>query len=182
MGLVPLATVKAAISPVPPAGDDARLQGLIDMAGAWIEREAGVKVLSDTYDECYDGPGGPVLLLRQRPVTDVAEVEIDGRTLQPAVTTTDAGYTWDEYAVRLRCDVFRRGIRNVRVLYTAGAEETPADLAEVVIQAVALAYKRAPHLDYQSKQLAGEVITFWNAALPPQALRVLEAFKRRMPA
>lgn len=178
-GLLDLTTVKAAIQPpVTVSTDDTNIQRMIDAVSAWFERETGVPVLADGYVEQHDGPGGPRLLLRRRPIQSVASVLIGALDVPPADGTTGAGFTWTTYSVVLRGYVFTPGVRNVEVAYTAGYDDVPADIQQFVVDAVTLAYKRAPHLDYQSKQLAGEVITFLRGAMPPSSLKVMAGYKR----
>ena len=106
------------------------------------------------WSEVRDGTGTDGLLLRNWPVIDVASVSIGGGEIPPGATLDDGGYTsgWilSEYSgtppgsnqqISLRGWVFDRGVRNVRVTYTAGyvvrgeATTVPAPGTGYVVQA-----------------------------------------------
>jgi hypothetical protein len=181
--LTTLAHVKAAFSPaLVGSADDARLSALISAVSEWFIQETGDPILEDTYIEVAPGTGTATLMLRHRPVTHVASVQVDGLSITRSTAANVPGFVADERAVYLRGGgVFSRGIQNVRVVYVAGAESVPADVEECVVQGVVLTHKRFPHVDYQSKQLAGEVITFWRETLPAFGAGVLQSRRNVVP-
>lgn len=182
--LVTLADVKVVLTPTPPSADDAKLTVLIAVASEWFAQETGLNVIvEETFSrEAYHGTGSTTLVPAHRPIASVSRVTVDGSAIPRSTGATSAGFTWDTHAIYLRGGYrFGRGIRNVELTYCAGHDSVPADIQGWVIDAVSLAYKRLPHLDYQSKQLAGEVITFWGQAMPPQASRILATRRNVVP-
>jgi hypothetical protein len=83
--------------------------------------------------EFVDPEGSGVLLLKQLPVVDVAEIMVDGVSLPPAGM-------WNEHGIIRRAGGrFPRAFRSVRVTYTHGYDPVPADVVDAVVERVLIA-------------------------------------------
>ncbi len=141
---------------------DARLDALIPMAQAMLEKWSGRKFDPATYtDEKYDGPGAASIQLKNYPVKSLTSVEyVD--TLGNESTIDATSYTcdpltgiikfqpsrngrllvtreWDEVVVPDYigdCPQFIEGHQNIQVTYSAGYDTMPPDLQLAMIQFV----------------------------------------------
>ncbi len=136
--LATLSDVKSWLS-ISDTSSDALLQRLISSCSGTVRSYMNrFSLAQQTYTDLVDGTGTRQLLLRNWPVTSVAQVVVDGALIPeaPPVPTTPLGYTtfpdgwvlqtWDGHPpggpqlLELRGWYFRHGRRNVQVTYTAG--------------------------------------------------------------
>ncbi|WP_018610248.1 phage head-tail connector protein [Uliginosibacterium gangwonense] len=171
--LITLDAVKAylGLGAVPNASQDALLVALIERASAAIENYCQRKLTLEARTEWRNGNNSNCMILRDAPIQSVEAVSIDGQST-PVEAISLVGRT-----IRLTNLVFRSGISNVRVDYTAGFEAIPADMQQACIETVALMFRRRDHLDVSSKALAGETINYIVDELTPSARRILSNYR-----
>lgn len=123
---------------------DAALDALIPAASERIERACRRAFGSATLTEYHDG-GHDRVLLGRRPATAVNEVHDDPRGQFPDASVVPAAeYTlYPEMGLlMLRSGRFARGVRSVRVTYSGGYAEPPADLAQACVMLTAAWFHR----------------------------------------
>ena len=160
---------------MPPAADamvDGILGDLITGVSAAIRNYVERDLLVQTYTERQDGNGKPEMFAAHWPIVSVQSLSIDGLTIPPAAVQ------FDDQLLMLVGYRFVRGRRNVQITYTAGFTETPEDIAQVACETVALRYRERDWQGYASKALAGEVVSFTNAAFSKASLLVLNSYRR----
>ncbi len=145
--------------------------------------------------ERYNGTGGPRLMLRQRPITAVAFVSVDGLEVPLAPTSTDPGFLFDETELYLSSiigrspsvipgtnfhpiSLFSRGFQNVLVTYTAGevaGSPVLKDLANAQVWQVSYEFRQAPRVGEASETLGGgQTKTYQTDDFLPQVRRALD--------
>lgn len=175
--LTTVATFKAWAS-ISSVSDDALLGLVITRLSAAINNHLNRALLSASYSEVYDGRGGQVLMLRNRPVTAVASLSIDGITIPAATTRPIVGYAFDATALYLSEGyAFARGLRNVAVTYTAGYATTPPDVEQAILEWLNVIYRERDRVGLVSKALAGETTAFDVGAMPKRVQQYLVPFK-----
>lgn len=110
---------------------DAILERFINESTYIIENWLDRKILTRTYTEYQDGRSNNRILLKQWPVTSVAEVWCD-----PSSEFTDTKNLLDatdyriaqESEIALICRHFSRGTQNIKVVYDAGYATVPFPL------------------------------------------------------
>jgi len=165
--------------------DDTRLQTLIDACAQFIETYTNRTYEQISYTETIDGNGKDEVMLGNYPVTAVASVLIDGKSIAPVPIPNDfvtAGFMFDSGGVILQGGkLFNRGRRNVVISYTAGFAQIPADLVQAVIETAALKYKQGPQTGLSSKGLAGETTSYVLSDFPRPVQTLLNNYKRVVP-
>ncbi|MDO5686757.1 MAG: phage gp6-like head-tail connector protein [Neisseria sp.] len=150
----------------------AALNGAISAAAAFI----GADIALQEYAEQYDGNGKDRLVLRQYPVHQVLSVEIDGKP--------DAAWRNDDWLLMAQGAAFPRGVRNIKVRYTAGYDPIPDDIQAACIMIAQARLNDFENKGIQSKSLAGETITYSNftqsRGIPPAALAILQNYVRQI--
>ena len=149
--LTTLADVKAYLS-IAGSADDALLADLITKCSFAVGNYLNRNLLSQSYVERYDGQDGPLLMLRNTPVTAVTSLALNGVALAPTDGVT-VGYGLAPnyvYGVGLR---FSRGIQNVAISYTAGYSAVPLDVAEAVVEFVSDRYRLRGRLGENTKSM-----------------------------
>jgi hypothetical protein len=181
--LTNLANVKAYLSPpLTTTADDALLTRLITAASQFIQSWLNRSIASATYTDTRNGTGGTRLFLRNRPVTAVSSLSVDG----VAIAASDppplgAGYLFDDSSVYLIGSCFSKGAQNVVVQYTAGYAATPPEIEQACIALVALRYKERDRIGQASKNLGGEVVSFQQKDMPADVATVLDQYRNVVP-
>jgi hypothetical protein len=180
--LVGLAQVKTFLGIAP---DDLSADDLLtDMILRGSEAVCGFlnhRVLSHDASEERDGTGSNRMMFGQWPVTAVQTVRVNGIAIAAQAGIGQPGYRFTPTMLVLDGYRFTRGWANVELAYTAGWAEVPADIAQAVIEVVALMYRRRDHIDVSSKSLAGETVSYITAEIPPSAKQALENYRHRIP-
>lgn len=169
---------------IPLGTDDARIAALITAVSNQIETCLTRSLLSASRQDVRDGNGRQVLVLTDYPVTAVASVVINGQAV-PAVPAGDylaSGYRFDGARIILQGNwAFQRGRSNVIIQYTAGYDPNGPDaavFAQMCIEAVALRYRQAAHIDTSSKSVAGETTAYVQRDFPLSVQTMLNNYKR----
>jgi len=174
------ATATAAID------DDAALAKLIVDASSSILRAAAVEHFYDDESDIVErrnGNGRDRMMTRQKPITGVSSLTIDG-AVTPASDGRSRGFLFDATTIYLIGTSFAPGVQNVIVTYTAGeAEGSPeAQAAErACIATCVLWWKRRAYAHLQSEsapQGMGTSISIQTAAFPPEVKEFIESLQR----
>jgi hypothetical protein len=155
--------------------DDA-LQRLVTACSTTMQRLIGRTIAQASYNHFQDGTGSAFMVLRNTPIARVSSVAVDGLPLDLARVSNDESTLYLSGGLR-----FARGRNNVQLRYTAGFDETPADLAQVCIETVGLRWKERDRIGHTSKSLAGETTSFSLADFSPTGQTVLDSYKRVTP-
>jgi len=161
---------------------DALIDALIAPASEAIENACARRFAQAGVTEYHDGDGLNRLVLRRRPVTEVAGVWDDpARTFGDATKLASDDYVLDAQRgfVLLRSGTFSQGVRNVKVSYTAGAASVPDDIAQACRMLVAAWFRAGREGgDGLDARTAGEVALKFSAEpLPPPVARILERYR-----
>lgn len=181
--LTTLANVKAYLSPpLTTTADDALLARLITAGSAFIQSWLNRSIATASYSETRNGGGGTRLFLRNRPVTAIAALSVDGVAIAPSnPAPTGAGYLFDDSSVYLVGHCFTKGAQNVTVQYTAGFAATPPEIEQACIALVALRYKERERIGHASKTLAGETVAFQQKDMPADVATLLDQYRNLVP-
>ncbi len=181
--LTTLANVKAYLSPpLTATTDDALLGRLITAASQFIQSWINATIAQAGYSETRNGNGGTLLFLRNRPVTAVASVLVDGVAIAASnPAPMGAGFLFDDNAIYLKGYAFSKGAQNITVQYTAGYATTPPELEQACIALVCLRYKERDRIGQASKSLAGESASFQPKDMPPDVATVLDQYRNLVP-
>ncbi len=194
--LTSLAAVKQYLG-ISTAEQDSLIERLIEAVSARFMSHTGRKLAARDYshrpaDQAYDpdnavlgGTGHPELLLPQYPVISLDRLEVDGREVSPSTAAGDGGWLLDRAAgvVMLSGAVFARATANVGVIYRAGYETIPADLAQAAVEQTAEAFEQSSagqgRLGVSARTLADGSLSYQVRELLPQVAAVLERYRRR---
>jgi len=134
---------------------------------------------SEERTEYYDGDGTSSLILRHLPITSIKAIYDDLDRVYGSDTLIDSGdYTFytAEGIVKLDVGCFMRGIRNVKITYTAGYTEAtiPEDFKLALAQFV-----MADYLEVKGgvNAFEGETLTYKPANLRKQAEAIWEKYR-----
>jgi hypothetical protein len=175
-----LATVKAWLG-LTVTSDDTLLTALITRASALMDDIMSRTLLTASYTEWRDGPGGQFISTRNYPITAVAGVSVDGVAILPSPDALTAGYGFTPLQVFLRDYKFTRGVQNVQLQYTAGLSAAPADVEQACIELVAFKYRGRNWIGQSSKILQGENVTFRTEDVPREVMATLKGYQRVIP-
>jgi uncharacterized phiE125 gp8 family phage protein len=178
--LTTLASFKA-YAGVAVTNDDAVLSSLITAYSAWVQQWMNRNILTQTYNETYNGRNHIAQMLPQWPVTAVSAVTIDGVSIPARTTATGAGYFTDGEAVILAGYSFSKGRANVTIGYTAGYATVPTELAQAVNELVSLRYKLRDKMEWSSKSLAGETVSLVTKDMPESVRTILNTWRAVVP-
>jgi uncharacterized phiE125 gp8 family phage protein len=191
--LATLADVKAWLG-LTQGADDALLARLITAASEDIRQETERVFHPSAYDEFYNGAGWEqtILVTRQWPIISVASLTIDGNQIPAQPGANQRGYVFRNSAsagkIVLAGYEFTSGSENVELAYTAGYADgsgnflPPADLAQAAIDLVAYRYTGKSRIGQRSKTLAGETVSFITDHYPDSVQRVIQRYRRVIPA
>jgi hypothetical protein len=152
-----------------------------------IER---VDFLADTYTEVREGDGGSRMVLRHWPVTEITTLTIGGAAVEASADQIAPGYYLDAQLDPERVNqlylvgaTFTDGAQVV-VAYPAGYAEAPGDVAQAVVEWVAMRYKGRPGAGLASQREAGgEHVTYdREAPMPPSTTACAARYKRCWPS
>jgi len=163
--------------------DDALLARLVTACSTAIQNYLNRQFASASYTDNIDGEATNAIILGNYPVTAVASLTIDGIAIPSSTGTGVPGFVWDMYGVQLVPGLyqFTRGNGNITVSYTAGYAAIPLDLEQACIEFAALRYKERARIGIASQTLAGETVTYLNAAMPASVVSYLQQFKKVVP-
>ncbi|MBC2668756.1 head-tail connector protein [Novosphingobium piscinae] len=158
--------------------DDSLLESMVAAYSQWVCSVTGRNFAVQTYDIVRSGRGGPVLMLPQWPIQSVQLVEVDGQALPAAPAYGSYGYRFDNQQIILSGGaVFTIGNSNVRIQFTAGYPQIPADIAQAVNELVTLRFRMRDKIEWVSKSLASETVTLNQRDMPATVATVLRQYR-----
>ena len=159
--------------------DDTVIGSLVTACSKYVQTWMNRQILSNVYNDLRNGNGKYFMLLQEFPVTEVLSVNISGRDIPKSNSLTEPGFFVNDRMVYLRHGItFERGIGNVSISYRAGYEKCPADLAQAVVEMVALRYRERDRVGHASKTLGGETVAFTITDFPVQVRTILNNYKQ----
>lgn len=158
---------------------DTKINDLITGVSSIIETYCGRVFELTEHTEYYDGHGDDTLYTQQSPITTVSGIWEDvNREWGVDTVFEPSDYIVLEDRVLLKGYYFNRGKTNIKIIYSAGYETIPADIAQVAVQEVARAYKHNNNLGVFSSTTMDSVTTnFITDAFLPQSVIVLDSYK-----
>ncbi len=163
-----------------PAGnaDEPLLSRLITAASDYIQTWCARSLASQSYTETRDGTGGARLAFLQTPATAVASLIIDGQAIPPGDAASTPGFYFTPTLLNLNGYLFRRGLSNVVISYTAGFATIPPEIEQAAIELIAWRYREIDRTGMAAKGIAGETTTFVIKDMPPSVATILAAYRR----
>lgn len=144
-----------------------------------FEKYCGVKQFkSQTYTEYYDGNGCRELFINNLPLTSITSIAEDSDW----DFTSDSTIGSDEYAIVDECriamktDYFTHGIRNFKIIYTAGYSTIPNDLKQAAIMEVVRLYKLKDNIDVSQKSGPDGSVTKLQQGFLPDTTNILKRY------
>ena len=192
--LTTLAAVKSYLG-LNSVDNDTLIEGFIEAVSAMFNSYCDRKLTARDYsylsqDQAYDpdnallsGSGYPELLLPQYPVVSLTTLLVDGQAKSPA--SGNSGYVIDASAgvISLLGEVFPRGPHNVSLVYRAGFETVPADLAQAAVEQSTIRFQESAagkgRLGVSARTLADGSVSYHSSALLPQVKAVLDRYRNR---
>lgn len=146
----------------------------------------GRDLLVTAYTEYYDGDDGAILRVNQHPIVSVTSIHTDpARDFEAASLVPSDDIIGDarSYAlgfIELLTYRFLRGMKSVKVVYSAGYATVPADLSQAVMLIVAKQFKVAEKKMFAegSYQVGNMTVTLSPDAFPKDAMKVLDSYRR----
>jgi len=157
--------------------DDTLLAALITAASGFARTYCSRDFSQTDYDESYDGLGGRKLPLRHTPIIAVTSLTINGQPIPPGSVPGVPGWLNTPTMIVLNGYVFRRGMLNVQVAYTAGYAEIPAELAQACVEMVGFRYREMGRIGMSSKSMGGETTSYQVKDVPISARTMLDQYK-----
>jgi uncharacterized phiE125 gp8 family phage protein len=172
--------------------EDTFLEKLIDRCTSRIESYVNRKLKKRSYTELYDGSGTQKLLLNQFPITALTSVNIDqGQDFLPStdvdieaivIQAEEGLLSWSgvvNSSSAFNAGIWSAGVRNIQVVYEAGYDPIPDDLAAACIKLVAVEFNRAREgADaFTAEGTAGHSVT-WIQGMPQEIDEMLLAYRR----
>lgn len=181
--LTSLDMVKAWLGLTDPAQteDDALLARLISASSQYVKGWCNRDFAVQPYIEVRDGTGGNRMALAQAPISSVASLFINGRSIPAGDATSTPGYYLTAHMLALNGYCFGRGSGNVVITYTAGMAVIPDDLEQACIELVGLRFRDKDRIGVVSKGMAGETTAFSQKDVPDPVRVVLDSYKRILP-
>jgi len=181
--LISLSQMKSSLGIGSGAGaSDDILTDLINEA-SWFFKEETHRVLkSQSLTEFYDGPGGDVLYLRNKPVSGLTIWQDVGRDFATGSLIASTAYELDEATGRvfLTGDVFSTAKHVIKTTYTGGYSTIPFNLKRAVATMISQQYELNDHHALATKSRSndkGGTTSYFHDA-PPSVLRALDIYTR----
>jgi len=182
--LTTLATAKTYLKiPTGELSQDALVELYINAASQELEQECDRKLKTQAITETRHGRKQNILLLKEWPVTAIAELRIDGQanftdpsTLIPA---TDYRLGEDAQSIVLLNRVFPNGYGNIKAVYTAGYVTVPSDLEHACLWLVSWFQQMRDSKDIgrESKSKGDESVTMLQTS-PQYVKDAIARYKR----
>lgn len=182
-GLISLAEAEAYLEVASDTGGplDTLVNECINSASEFFDTYTNRRLRQGNYTHQMDGTGQHVLKAREWPITAITTINLDsawvfgGGTL---VAATD--YFVDSEALIVGKNVWSQGIRNYKVVYTAGYSTAPQDLKHACLLMVEFLFRgqNDQRLGIQSRSKIGETLTFFED-MPKPIFKILDQYERK---
>ena len=161
---------------------DPLLSRMIAACSTFIESWLNRIIAAQEYTEMLNGNDRDTLFLENYPVTAINSLKIDGHIIaQRGELPSSGGYVFDNNELYLDGGYFTKGIKNVKVVYTAGYSSIPADIEQACIDMIGDWFRYIDRIGKTSQAIEGQSTSFTNTAIPARALLVLQQYKRVVP-
>jgi hypothetical protein len=161
--------------------DQALIQEVIEGASQAFRSVLNRDLFAETYEEIRDGTGTGTMLFANYPVTAVPTVEVGALPGTRRALVENVDFVWSRTAVKLLGgQVFPRGPATVRLAYSAGFAELPADIVDACTKVVGLRLRQLQRLGQMSKSMGNETVTFDLADFPKDVQTVLNNYAKRI--
>lgn len=180
--LTTLAAVKA-YAGVTNSNDDALISNLITAYSQWVRSYTSRDFTIQQYNIWRSGRGNAALVVPDYPITSVASLTVEGRSIPAAPSWGAFGYRFTDTEVMLSggC-VFPVGRNNINLVFSAGYANVPADITQAVTELVSLRYRmKGDKLEWTSKSLAGETVSLNTRDMPASVATVLKMYTNPVP-
>lgn len=177
--LVSLEEVKEQIKSTIPEEDDF-ISNLINRYSTLIESYLNKNVLSREYTEYFDGGGYSELFVNQYPITSVSGIYDDSNwewNVGDLIDADDYRVTNDANSIVFNTTTLGDYKENIKIVYTAGYDETPEDIKMVCIKEVARAYTDRKELGITSKSRSDGSVAYLAQSLLEETEMVLDKYK-----
>lgn len=179
--LTTLDAVKAYAS-ISTSADDGVLKSMIAAYSEWVRSYTSRDFTVSNYDMWRSGRGSAIMLTTQFPINDVTLVEVDGTAIPRSPQYGSYGYRFTDQTVVLdggACFTF--GVQNVHIQFTAGYASVPVDIAQAVNELVTLRYRTRDKMEWNSKSLAGEIVSINQRDMPASVSTILRQYTNPVP-
>lgn len=161
------------------------LKWFIDAIETHIKNRVGRDVLkSASVTEYHNGDGRTAYFHTDEfPVTAVTSVHDDTdypHTYAAGYLVDADDYEWYEHGlVELVTGTFNKGLKNIKIIYTAGYATIPKDLERLATEWTVLAFKGKDKLGVNSQSAMDGSQTFFDRFLTPDLLAILHSYEDR---
>lgn len=167
-------------------GDDTQtVQDLITSASDFIKKWLGRDIVQTDYEDIRDGTGGRQLVFAAFPVTSVSLVKVDEVAVPLAASSIASGYSFTGTRIILRGQfLFRRGLSNVVLHYTAGFgdNDIPPAISQACVEFVAQRWRERARIGIKQENIVGVDSHTYNVSdLQPATRTAVELFKAVAP-
>lgn len=175
--LTTVSSVKAWLN-ITAGADDALLSRMVSSASDFVQTWLNRNIVSQTYQDVFDGNGGNKYMTFAYPVNAVASVFVDGIAIPASSSPLTPGYVASKTRVSLIGYAFSNGLQNCVVNYTAGYASIPTEIEQSCIEIVGLRYRARSRIGVASKSANGESISFSQVDLTGAIQDVLLQYKK----
>jgi len=160
------------------------------IAGDLLTAEAAGKNVTITafkpITEYHDGDEAEFFFTNEFPVTAVTSVHDDTdypHTYAAGYLVDSDDYVWyEDGRIELVTGSFNKGLKNIRVIYTAGYSAVPADLEFLATKWSALVFKEKDRLGWSSISAPDGSMTVYDRFLDPGMMAILNSYIDRASA
>lgn len=160
--LTTLAKVKTALE-ITGTDDDTYLEALIDRVSEIIEAYCDREFNSESREEIFDGTGTDDYITDEWPINSITSLSIRQSTLnEDDWETLDSEYYhyYGDQGVVHYLNGFLKGVKNYKIVYTAGYTEVPDDLEQAAIDMISYYYNKRKSKNVQSESIGDYSITY----------------------
>jgi hypothetical protein len=123
------------------------LNNILNSVTVVAEGEMKRSLTLESVTEYYDGPGTPILILKNYPVISITSIHMDANRTFDSTTLVD-GINYYSQLASGRIEllgglVWTRGQKNIQVIYTRGWASIPLDLKQAGLELAAIKWKES---------------------------------------
>lgn len=168
------------------SGDDEKLGFILSAVAREFDDYTGRTLLSEEHTEYYDGPGySRQIALDNYPVTSSnteIDVRIDGTWTFPESTKVDSDLLMisSTNGILSYYGYFPAGVKNIKVVYTAGYSTVPYAIKKACLEAVGFMWQRMKQKSWAQQSISQQDVTttLITEELPSSVIKVLDKYRR----
>lgn len=169
---------------------------LIPKVSAAIEAYCARTFGQASYNETRNGNGADRIIVKNRPLTAVASVNVNGLSIPLAPDTVSFGFVFDDSSIYIRAGrklspppagtlggfpvCFERGIQNVVLAYTGGYATVPADVNQAACEWISFKTAKRGRPDKKNEVLAQQTVGFDLSGMPDMVKTLLQPYRVTM--